>query len=228
MGIRGARRVGAAALSLGQCAGVRASELRTRAGARARTGWHRPPNGYGLFDMCENVHEWCADWYDPGYYAVSPVDNPPGPVSGNAPRIARRRVAASYQDCALRGAQQHPAGVLLCGLWLPRGCVFIFLTSSPATAILNQMVKRSESSLLGGRFAGDRGTHRPRRIDRGAIHPYWLRSGGNPGGHPDRLARLLRGTCPNARRSAPMRAAVLAAGRLTNTISTPGTPAASA
>src|SRR5471030_1560028 len=40
------------------------------------------PNGYGLFDMCENVHEWCSDWYDHGYYAVSPAGNPPGPVHG--------------------------------------------------------------------------------------------------------------------------------------------------
>jgi formylglycine-generating enzyme required for sulfatase activity len=22
-------------------------------------------NAYGLFEMCENVHEWCADWHDP-------------------------------------------------------------------------------------------------------------------------------------------------------------------
>ena len=37
------------------------------------------PNGYGLFDMCENVHEWCSDWYDPDYYAASPRVNPTGP-----------------------------------------------------------------------------------------------------------------------------------------------------
>jgi formylglycine-generating enzyme required for sulfatase activity len=40
------------------------------------------PNGYGLFDMCQNVHEWCSDWYDPTYYAVTPVENPKGPEHG--------------------------------------------------------------------------------------------------------------------------------------------------
>jgi formylglycine-generating enzyme required for sulfatase activity len=42
---------------------------------------HYAPNAFGLYDICENVHEWCSDWYDPGYYAVSPDRNPGGPES---------------------------------------------------------------------------------------------------------------------------------------------------
>ena len=37
------------------------------------------PNAFGLYDICDNVHEWCSDWYDPNYYAVSPERNPHGP-----------------------------------------------------------------------------------------------------------------------------------------------------
>jgi sulfatase modifying factor 1 len=40
------------------------------------------PSAYGLFNMGDNVHEWCADWYDAQYYAASPERNPRGPADG--------------------------------------------------------------------------------------------------------------------------------------------------
>ncbi|PWU04405.1 MAG: hypothetical protein C5B51_16805 [Terriglobia bacterium] len=64
------------------------------------------PNGYGLFDMCENVHEWCADWYSPTYYSVSPQENPQGPATGTrrASRGGAWRHHIKIARCAARSS----------------------------------------------------------------------------------------------------------------------------
>ncbi len=62
------------------------------------------PNAFGLYGIAANVHEWCEDWHDRGYYAVSPADNPRGPASGvrRASRGGSWRHAITISRCAAR------------------------------------------------------------------------------------------------------------------------------
>jgi sulfatase modifying factor 1 len=42
------------------------------------------PNGYGLYNVCGNVWEWCADWFSPDYHTTDEYshENPVGPDEG--------------------------------------------------------------------------------------------------------------------------------------------------
>lgn len=63
-------------------------------------------NPLGIFDLCENVHEWCSDWYQHDYYLHSPARNPQGPASGErrASRGGSWRHHVKISRCAARSS----------------------------------------------------------------------------------------------------------------------------
>jgi len=65
-----------------------------------------PPNGYGLHDIGDLVHEWCSDWYGADYYLDAPSHNPRGPATGNrrASRGGSWRHAVRATRCAARSS----------------------------------------------------------------------------------------------------------------------------
>jgi formylglycine-generating enzyme len=64
------------------------------------------PNAFGLYDLCQNVHEWCSDWYRPDYYAVAAERNPRGPETGErrASRGGSWRHHIKVTRCAARSS----------------------------------------------------------------------------------------------------------------------------
>jgi formylglycine-generating enzyme len=64
------------------------------------------PNPYGLYNVSENVHEWCADWFGRNYYAQSPKRNPCGPDIGDrrASRGGSWRHQIKVSRCSARSS----------------------------------------------------------------------------------------------------------------------------
>ena len=74
-------------------------------GGPPRVGLYRP-NGFGLYDMCASVHEWCSDFYAADYYRASPERNPPGGPSGarKSSRGGSWRHRVRFSRCAARSS----------------------------------------------------------------------------------------------------------------------------
>ena len=71
-----------------------------------RTVGEGEANGWGIYELGENVHEWCADWFQKDYYAISPERNPAGPATGErrASRGGSWRHHVKVSRCAARSS----------------------------------------------------------------------------------------------------------------------------
>jgi len=80
-----------------------------------RTGWRdeRPqvagllqPNRFGAYNLGDNVHEWCLDWYHSDYYRNSPYRNPVSlePSTRRASRGGSWRHRIKVSRCAARSS----------------------------------------------------------------------------------------------------------------------------
>lgn len=66
----------------------------------------QPPNSFGLYNLGDNVHEWCLDWYAANYYQFSPFRNPINrmPSSRRSSRGGSWRHHVKVSRCAARSS----------------------------------------------------------------------------------------------------------------------------
>jgi formylglycine-generating enzyme required for sulfatase activity len=63
---------------------LKSGEIRTVSNGTEPVGSHPAiASPYGVYDQVGNVSEWVKDWYGEGFYQVSPLRDPQGPVRGS-------------------------------------------------------------------------------------------------------------------------------------------------
>ncbi|RYE53426.1 MAG: hypothetical protein EOP48_14410, partial [Sphingobacteriales bacterium] len=67
------------------------------AGSILKAVGKKKPNSLMLFDMCGNASEWCYDFYDANYYAISPAINPVNRNASNT-KIARGGASGAARE----------------------------------------------------------------------------------------------------------------------------------
>ena len=63
----------------------------------------KKPNAWGLYDVHGIAEQWCADWYDKGYYKNSPTDDPTGAATGARRVIRGNSGGRAAEDCRSAG-----------------------------------------------------------------------------------------------------------------------------
>jgi sulfatase modifying factor 1 len=90
-------------------------------GGASHPAGEKKPNELGIYDMSGNRWEWCWDWYDPDYYAVSPDADPLGPetvvssVDGYFLQKSRRSSSALEEASTLRVSFRSADGINYAG-----------------------------------------------------------------------------------------------------------------